>query len=172
MLESLHVLDQLSESCCSSGSLAASFSEAKALLVGGMNFAKENKDDNAVARNHARASHELRASLNLERNRPSMDQVLTENICGVSAAGSGNNPYCFLVSEECTKTNAKTSTSPVLTCNLMIPFAVDVYCCHLQRLIATSACCLLLLRSMPQCWSDIYCASCRYERVLWKGQKV
>lgn len=56
------------------GSSAASFSEAKALLVGG-STARSTADDNAIARDRARASHDLRASLTLDRTRPSMDQV-------------------------------------------------------------------------------------------------
>lgn len=50
------------------------------MLIEGASMSKGSADDNAVARNHARASHELRASLNLERNRPSMDQVFIPSL--------------------------------------------------------------------------------------------
>lgn len=57
------------------GTSAASFAAAKALLVKGSTV--ENKQDgNAVARDMARASHDLRASLNLDRSLPqSMSQI-------------------------------------------------------------------------------------------------
>ena len=77
MLQTFAGVCQQPELSCTPGSLAASFSEAKALLMGSVGSAKEKADDNAVARNHARASHDLRASLNLDRTRPSMDQVPT-----------------------------------------------------------------------------------------------
>lgn len=59
------------------GSSAAKFSEAKALLMCDdvLEPKKCSRDDNALARKRAHASHELRASLTLDRSRPSMDQV-------------------------------------------------------------------------------------------------
>lgn len=85
------------------GSSAASFAAAKALLVKGKPLDCADKDGNAFARETARASHDLRASLNLERSLPqpihgTMDQVsllvAVEFGPGIEIAGTAAAACC------------------------------------------------------------------------------
>lgn len=62
------------------GTSAASFAAARALLVKGDASEKATLDHNEIARDTARASHDLRASLNLDRSVPHAAQALLEQV--------------------------------------------------------------------------------------------